>query len=277
MMHPRKGIFNIDVLSFLRLAHHVFEEVGENGRIILEETGKNILLRKLAKEYEAQLKVLGRNIKKLGYISEVKSLISELTQYQVTPEILEEMIARSGKRELLSCKLQDVQVLYRAFLEYMGEEYMTSDQVLQVLAEILECSEKVKDSIIVLDGFTAFSPVQLRLVQKLAKIAKKLYITVTLDTREEPYSVLQKTELFYLSKKMIQTVTETVKEMQIEVEAPMLCDGREHHRFEECEDLLFLEQHLFRGGKAVYTKVPKHIGMKEYRTAMDDKFENWYA
>ena len=77
MMHPRKGIFNIDVLSFLRLAHHVFEEVGENGRIILEETGKNILLRKLAKEYEAQLKVLGRNIKKLGYISEVKSLISE--------------------------------------------------------------------------------------------------------------------------------------------------------------------------------------------------------
>jgi ATP-dependent helicase/nuclease subunit B len=50
-MHPRKGIFNIDVLSFQRLAYHVLEEVGESGRMVLEETGKNIVLRKLAKEH----------------------------------------------------------------------------------------------------------------------------------------------------------------------------------------------------------------------------------
>ena len=270
MMHPRKGIFNIDVLSFQRLAYHVFEEVGENGRIILEETGKNIVLRKLAKEQEAQLQVLGRNLKKLGYISEVKSLISELTQYQITPEILQEIIQKSGNRELLSRKLQDVQLLYRAFLDYMGKEYMTSEQVLQVLGEVLERSEKVKDSVIVLDGFTAFSPVQLQLVQKLSKFAKKIYITATLDTREEPYSVLQKTELFYLSKKMIQSVTEAARAVKVEIEPPMLCEGKEYHRFEECEDLRFLEQHLFRGGKAVYEKAPEHIAITEYRTAMEE-------
>lgn len=270
MMHPRKGIFNIDVLSFQRLAFHVFEEVGENGRMILEETGKNMVLRKLAREHEEQLKVLGRNLKKLGYISEIKSLISELTQYQVTPEMLGEMIEKSGKRELLSRKLQDVQLLYQAFLDYMGKEYMTSEQVLQVLNEVLEKSEKLKDSIIVLDGFTAFSPVQLRLVQGLLKIAKKVYMTVTLDTREDPYSVLQKTELFYLSKKMVQAVTEAAKNAQVMIEEPLLCEGKEHHRFENCEDLLFLEQHLFRGGKAVYEEEPAHIHMKEYRTAMDE-------
>ena len=165
LMHPRKGILNIDVLSFQRLAYHVLDEVGEGGRMILEETGKNIVLRKLAKEHEDELKVLGRNLKKLGYISEVKSLISELTQYQITPEMLEEMIEKAGSRELLSRKLKDVQVLYRAFLDYMGKEYMTSDQVLQVLNEVLDRSEKLKDSIIVLDGFTAFNPVQLHLVQ----------------------------------------------------------------------------------------------------------------
>lgn len=269
-MHPRKGIFNIDVVSFQRLAFHVLDEVGENGRMILEETGKNIVLRKLAREHEDELMVLGRNLKKLGYISEVKSLISELTQYQVTPEMLEEMIEKSGNRELLSRKLKDVQVLYRAFLDYMGEEYMTSDQVLQVLNEVLECSEKLKDSVIVLDGFTAFSPVQLRLVQGLCKIAKKVYITVTLDTREEPYRVLQKTELFYLSKKMIQSVTAAAKDAGVAIELPMLLDGQEHHRFEGHEDLLFLEQHLFRGGKAVYEEIPQNICLKEYRTAMEE-------
>lgn len=270
LMHPRKGILNIDVLSFQRLAYHVLDEVGEGGRMILEETGKNIVLRKLAKEHEEELKVLGRNLKKLGYISEVKSLISELTQYQITPEMLEEMIEKADSRELLSRKLKDVQVLYRAFLDYMGKEYMTSDQVLQVLNEVLERSEKLKGSIIVLDGFTAFNPVQLHLVQGLAKIAKKVYVTVTIDSREEPYSILQKTELFYLSKKMIQSVTAAAKEVGVQIEAPIILEGKEHHRFEQCEDLLFLEQHLFRGGKAAFAQKPQNIHIKEYRTAMEE-------
>lgn len=269
-MHPRKGIFNIDVLSFQRLAFHVLLEVGESGRMILEETGKNMVLRKLAKEHEKELKVLGPNLKKLGYISEVKSLISELTQYQVTPKLLEELIQKSGNRALLSGKLQDVQLLYQAFLDYMGEAYMTSDQVLQVLNEVLDRWEKLKDATIVLDGFTAFSPVQLKLVQGLCKTAKKVYITVTIDTREEAYSVLQKTELFYLSKKMIQSVTAAVKAAGVPIEPAFVCEGKAHHRFGDHDDLLFLEQHLFRGGKDRYTQIPKHIRMKEYRTPQEE-------
>ena len=269
-MHPRKGILNIDVLSFQRLAYHVLEEVGASGRMVLEETGKSLVLRKLSKEHEEELQILGRNLKKLGYISEVKSLISELIQYQVTPELLEQMIEKSDRRELLSRKLKDVQVLYRAFLDYMGEEYMTSDQILQVLNEVLECSEKLKDSVVVLDGFTAFNPVQLKLVQGLCKIAKKVYVTATLDYREEPYSVLQKTELFYLSKKMIQSVTAAAKEAGVFVELPELLDGEEGHRFGNCKDLFFLEQHIFRGGKAAFHKRPENIFLKEYRTVIEE-------
>lgn len=269
LMHPRKGIFNIDVVSFQRLAFHVLEEVGENHRMILEETGKNILLRKLAGEHEEELCVLGRNLKKLGYISEIKSLISEFTQYQVSLEQLEEMTKALGGRELLSKKLSDVQVLYRAFLDAMGEEYMTSDQVLTILTEVLHRSEKLKGATIVLDGFTALNPVQLRLVQELCKVAKKVYMTATIDVREEAYSETSKTELFYLSKKLIQSVTAAAKEAGVAIDAPILCEGTKH-RFLESEDLFFLEQHLFRGGKAVYEKVPEHIKLREYRTAMEE-------
>ena len=269
-MHPRKGILNIDVLSFQRLAFHVLEEVGESGRMILEETGKNLVLRKLAKEHEEELTFLGRNLKKLGYIGEVKSLISELIQYRVTPKLLEEIIQRNENRQLLAGKLKDIQILYNAFMDYLGTEYMTSDQVLLVLAEVLDRSEKLKDSVIVLDGFTALNPVQLQLVQELCKIAKKVYVTVTIDSAEEPYSVLQKTELFYLSKKMIQSVTLAAKEAGIAVEEPCLCLGETGHRFENAEELLFLEQHLFRGGKAAYEKEINRIKLLEYPTAMEE-------
>lgn len=268
-MHPHKGILNIDVLSFERLAFRVLEEVGESGRTVLEETGKNIVLRKLAAEHEEELQILGRNLKKLGYISEIKSLISELIQYQVTPELLKQMIEKAGGRELLSRKLQDVSLLYEAFLAYMEEGYMTSEQVLSVLNEVLGRSKKLQGATIVLDGFTAFSPIQLKLVQGLCGIAKKVSITATIDAREEPYSVLQKTDLFYLSKKLIQSVTAAVRESGGKIEAPVVCDGT-HHRFAQRGDLLFLEQNLFRGSQEVYGEEPANINLYEYRTAMEE-------
>ena len=50
MLHPRKGIMNIDVLSFERLAFRVLEETGALSQELLEETGKSMVLRKVAQE-----------------------------------------------------------------------------------------------------------------------------------------------------------------------------------------------------------------------------------
>lgn len=78
--HPRHGIMNIDVLSFVRLSHRIFEELGCETKQVLDDEGKNLILRKIAGQYEDELKVLKGNLKKQGYISEVKSVILEFTQ-----------------------------------------------------------------------------------------------------------------------------------------------------------------------------------------------------
>ena len=91
-MHPNHGIMNIDVLSFGRLAHRIFEEVGQSGAQVLDDEGKNLILRKIAGQYEDQLKVLKGNLKKQGYISEVKSVISEFTQYGIGFEELDHLM-----------------------------------------------------------------------------------------------------------------------------------------------------------------------------------------
>ena len=92
LMHPRGGIMNVDVLSFGRLAHRVFEELGEDNRTVLDDEGKNLVLRRIAGRYEDQLTVLKGNLKKQGYISEVKSVISEFTQYGVDFQRLDEFM-----------------------------------------------------------------------------------------------------------------------------------------------------------------------------------------
>ena len=112
-MHPRKGIMNIDVLSFGRLAYRVFEETGGELLPVLDDEGKNLILRKIAGDYEDELSVLRGNMKKLGYISEVKSVISEFTQYDIKDEELGQVMEAVGKQSGLYYKLKDIRLLYQ--------------------------------------------------------------------------------------------------------------------------------------------------------------------
>ena len=93
-MHPGHSIMNIDVLSFRRLAYRVFDELGSFNSRVLEETGKNLVLRRIAEEQMDSLTVLKKNITKMGYIGEVKSFLSELAQYNISPRQLAEAVEK---------------------------------------------------------------------------------------------------------------------------------------------------------------------------------------
>ena len=74
---PDLGIMNIDILSFGRLSYRIFEETGASQGKVLGEIGKSLLIRRAATACRKDLKILGRNIGRLGMISEVKSVLSE--------------------------------------------------------------------------------------------------------------------------------------------------------------------------------------------------------
>ena len=47
-LHPQGGLLGIDVLSFNRLAHHIFREVGCQTPPVLEDMGKVFVLQRVA-------------------------------------------------------------------------------------------------------------------------------------------------------------------------------------------------------------------------------------
>ena len=254
-LHPRHGIMNIDVLSFGRLAHRIFEEVGGNRRIVLDDIGKSLLLRKAAGDMEGELKVLGSNIRRLGYISEVKSVISEFTQYDVSAEELERVMESGEIGPQLYWKLHDIQKLQEKFGEYLQGKYITGEELLDVFSAVVQQSEILKDSVVVLDGFTGFTPVQNRVLGQLLKICRKVTVTVTIDQREDPYQLKNKYQLFTLSKQMVTGLVHIAAEENIEVEPPVQLYGNRGEvpvRFRENLPLAFLEQNLFRYTKRVY-------------------------
>ena len=59
LMNGAGGILNIDVLSFGRLNHRIMEEVGREELPILDDTGKSLVLQKVATGLKDRLPVLG--------------------------------------------------------------------------------------------------------------------------------------------------------------------------------------------------------------------------
>ena len=141
-MHPSGGILNIDVLGFGRFAYHVFEETGGLKSTVLDDEGKNLILRRVAGKLEGELKVLKGNLKKQGYISEVKSIISEFKQYGIGVSDLDELTDSVDKESFLYYKLNDLLKVYEGFEEYLSDKYITVASTLNKSSPVIYLSDK---------------------------------------------------------------------------------------------------------------------------------------
>lgn len=242
--HPRGGILNIDVLSFSRLAHRIMQETGGEDTPILDDIGKSLVLCRVAEELKEEVPVLGGNLKKLGYIHEVKSAISEFMQYGVDCEKIEKMLEFAKVRGGLFAKLKDLGVLYQGFGQYIRDKYITTEEIYDRLAQQLEKSALIRNSIVVMDGFTGFTPVQNRVIEKLLTLSEELYMTVTLDKQDlEMGKDLE--QLFSLSKKTIKSMEKMAEDNRIEVKPLIWIEGGKN-RFVDSAGLCHLEKNLFR-------------------------------
>ena len=79
-----KSMSNIEVLSFLRLSYRVFEELGIVPGELLSDTGKSLLVKRMVSRFSKELRVFAPNVRKVGFVDEMKSLISEFYRFGVT-------------------------------------------------------------------------------------------------------------------------------------------------------------------------------------------------
>ena len=254
-MHPGKGILNIDILSFERLAYRVFEETGGGNRKVLEDTGKSMVLQKMVQQHRKELDYLGSQMNKPGYLDEVKSLVSEFMQYDIKEDDLEEMKEKAKDQALLEMKLKDVGVLYQSFKEFLKGHYMTGEEVMDVLLKQLPFSKKLKGAELLFDGFTGFTPIQVNVIRELLVIADRVCVTVTMDEREDAFTPGKPHQLFFMSKQMIRTLAGLTKNL----DDPVYLKLSGKSRFSQAPAMQFLEKNIFRYRKGTYEKEQQEI------------------
>ena len=262
MRSDRGGILNIDVLSFGRLSHRILEEVRTKEMPVLDDTGKSLVLQKIAADLKEQLPAMGSLLHKQGYIHEVKSAISEFMQYGISTQDMDKLIASAEKRGALAMKLRDLKTLYRGFQDYIRDHFITTEETLDVLRRSLVKSKILPDSVVVFDGFTGFTPIQNRLIQELMRVCEETIVTVTIGEEEDPYQMDGEQKLFHLSKKTVADLVKLAAEAEVTRGEDVFVKGGPN-RFAEAPALCYLEQNLFRYQYEPYTEKQHEIHMFE--------------
>lgn len=258
-LSPSHVLMNIDILSFQRLAYRIFEEVGKQQQPVLEETGKTLVLQRVIQEKAKELGILSSSLKKQGTVNEMKSLVSELMQYDIRPAAMDEMCKKSEKKPVLAYKLKDVQIIYQGFADYLKERYLAPEEILDVLCDFIDESRLMKDAEVVLDGFTGFTPIQNKLMRKILKLAKRVRVTITMDEAASREKMKSPQHLFHMSSVMRESLVTLAKEEHVPIEPEYWVHPGKMSRFSNASALSYLERHLFRFGNHRYEQAQEEI------------------
>lgn len=270
-MSDSGGIMNIDIQSFSRLTYRIAEEVGQKPKTLLDDTGKNLILRNISLQKEKELTILGKKLKRPGYVHEVKSMISEFYQYAISPDDMDEMIALAqGTMGTLAYKLKDLKVLYKGFQEYIADHFITSEESLLQLCQMIPNSELLKDADIVFDGFTGFTPIQCLVVYELLRRARRVTITLCADEKRDILRVGQEQQLFALSQQTYSKLCRFADREHIEILDNVFFSEKPVKRYEGEPELAFLEAELFRYHGKTYDKPVEKISIFEAQNPVSE-------
>lgn len=249
-LHPFRASLNIDVTSFNRLAYRVFKELGIKCPDILDDIAKAIIIRKLALENIQKLSIWKKQFSKPGFIDEMKSMISELYQYGINIENIINIKDNVKAGNILNQKLEDLEVIYDSFREFIARKYITAEEIPNIFYDNIHRSRLIKNSYILLDGFTGFTPVQYKIIDGFLDYSKGVECTVCIGSGEENLYKFSDTELFAMGKTIIKKIGESAAGKHIETEIHDLNKKYKENelrpRFKAAAEIDFLERHFLR-------------------------------
>ena len=252
-----KGMMGVEILSFQRLAHRVFEEVGGPSEKLLGDLGRNMVLRKVIDGMEDELQILNKSVKQPGFMQTLGNIISEFQQYDIVPETLVEKrdIVRST---ILKAKLNDLCLVFQGFKDYMTKKYITSEEILDILANKIEECRFLEGAHIWIDGFYGFTPQQYRIIYQLLKKAEIVHIALTLDPGVDLFSPCDEGDPFCESRKTFDKLNKITALYNVKLEEPIKLSNNNVTSNKNAE-LIHLEKEYFNYPCTPYEKETEYI------------------
>lgn len=256
-LHPGGSVMGIEIVGFLRLADRIFDELFVKLPDIIDDSGKSMILRKVLEDVKEELTVYGTKIEYAGFVSQMKSLVSEFEQYGIGLDDIESMRIAAEHKPLLRAKLHDAGVVFAAFKKELEARFLTSEEVLERFCAVIPDSHLLRESVVVIDGFSGnpFTPVQFRVIGQLLRICPEVIITGCIAKEDWENGAINGQNLFYKGAEAVRIIKKMAEESNVTVKKDRLFARQTN----DTPDLDFLERHIYRYHSAAFEDVPEHV------------------
>lgn len=182
------GYTRLQILSFERLAHFVFQELRLPAPRMLDEEGRLMVLRSLLAQRRNDLKLFRASARLTGFAQQLSLALSELQRNQLSPESLNQLAGQVPHVESLAYKLADLATLLRDYLDWLQTRGLQdADSLLPAAALALQAEEPSPricfpaSCRLWVDGFAEFSEQELDLLAALMPWCEEATFAFCLD------------------------------------------------------------------------------------------------
>ncbi|NBG87361.1 helicase-exonuclease AddAB subunit AddB [Isachenkonia alkalipeptolytica] len=186
-----RGILNVEVLSFTRLGYRVFNEVGGITSVVIDELGKNMMIKKILQEHREKLLMYEKISDQLGFAKKMGEMITELKRHRITPVELNQTIREleeEGREDSpINYKLWDISMIYEKLNQTFEDRYLDSEDRMDQMIDYLPRASFMKGTEVWIHGFYQYTPQMESLIETLEKEADNITLTFVMEQnpREE--------------------------------------------------------------------------------------------
>ena len=243
------AVMNAEVITLSRMAYRVISEVGGN-KNNLSKCGKAMLVYSILNKHKQDLKFLGKSDENIDLSI---TAITEFKKHGVTIDNLKEEINNTDDT-YLKTKLSDMSLVYEKFEEKIINNYIDETDLLDILANSLQETDLVKNSIIYIDEFAGFTYQEYEVIKELIRQAKQVNITICVDNFN--LNTNPDRDIFYSNKITLSKLLNLVEENEFKLEEAVALDKQ--YRF-KTEELKHLSDNIYNIKSTKYEKNVENI------------------
>lgn len=204
------GFLNIDVTTFKRYISSIvpFENV-------LSKESSVMLVRKIILKHKNELQCFSGSISRPNLALTLYELISQLESANVTYGDLNALTQSHNDESALIKKVKDIAFIYQKYIECLQESNLKdSNNYFSLMPELVKADENVKNSVVILSGFSSITEQRADAIRALKETAKDVYAVVLDGDNSDVYTG----ETYDKIVKILGNVeSETIKSDNIEV------------------------------------------------------------
>ncbi|QAS51663.1 helicase-exonuclease AddAB subunit AddB [Halobacillus litoralis] len=243
-----EGSIRAQVFSFSRLAWRVLQDTGGGTKKFITSTGVQMMLRKIVEERTSDWRVFQKAVEKQGFIEQLEGMITEFKRYRITPEdlhsqmdALDQFVHSTSQEQGLREKLDDLAYIYDRLVDALREQYIDSEDQLQLLAAKIPEAAFLEDAEVYIDGFHSFTPQEYEVIEALLKKVKTVHITLTTDLPEDDQN--PELDLFHETKQTYLDLKKVAEEAGVTFDGAEILDHTQG-RMKQQPAFLHLEKYF---------------------------------